>query len=198
MWATRGSRGEAPRVVVQRGEVGRAGGRAVGPDGQHDRGELALAELGLEPVEGGPRRDLGRQDRGVRGVEPDVQERRSEDQQEEQGRDQHRDRVAHDPPGEPRPRAVRDGGRRHAAHGEAVHPRPEDGQDGRQQGQRRGDREAHHDRARDPDRAQDHELEEDQPEESQEHRQPAEEDRPAGGRDRDPDRIRRRGPGRPA
>ena len=62
------------------------GRRAVGPDRQHDRRELALAELGLEPVEGGARRRrLGRQDRGVRGVEPDVQERRAEQEQEERG-----------------------------------------------------------------------------------------------------------------
>ena len=51
----------------------------------------------LEPVERGTRRHLGRQDRGVGCVEPDVQERRAEQQQEGEGRDEDRDRVTHHP-----------------------------------------------------------------------------------------------------
>ncbi len=39
------------RVVVERGEVLRGRGRAVRPDRQHDRGELALAELAHEQIE---------------------------------------------------------------------------------------------------------------------------------------------------
>ena len=37
--------GEPARVVVQGGQVGRAGRGAIGPDGEDDRRELALAEL---------------------------------------------------------------------------------------------------------------------------------------------------------
>ena len=71
--------GEAPRVVDERGEVGGGRGRPGRPDGQADRRELALAELASRAVEGGPRRDRGREDLEIRGVEPDVQERRAED-----------------------------------------------------------------------------------------------------------------------
>ena len=88
--------GQAARIVVQRREIGRGGRAALGPHGKDDRRELALAELGLEPVERGARRHLGREDRGVGGVEPDVQERRAEQQEEGEGRDQDRDRMTHD------------------------------------------------------------------------------------------------------
>ena len=42
--------GQAARVVVQRGHVLRVGDRAVRPDGQQERRELALAELVDEQV----------------------------------------------------------------------------------------------------------------------------------------------------
>ena len=189
-------RREASRPVVEGRQVGRISRRAVGPDGDHDRRELALAELGLEPVEGRARGDGRRQDRRVRGVEPDVQERRAEHEQEEQGRDEHGDRVAHDPPREAGPGTVRparpvgSAGRRRPAQREAIDARSEDRQDRRQERQRRSDGKPDHDRAGDPDRAQDHELEEDQPQQPEEHGQPAEEDRPAGRGNRHPDRLR--------
>ncbi len=68
-------RRQPARVVVQRREVGRGRRGALGPDRQDDRRELALAELASEPVECGTRRHLRREDRGVGGIEPDVQER---------------------------------------------------------------------------------------------------------------------------
>ena len=152
--------------------------------------ELALAEVGLEPVERGPRRHRGRQDRRVGCVEPDVEERRAEEEQEGEGRDEDRDGVAHHPSGEARPRPLGPGRPRHPPDGESVDPGPEDGQDRGQERQRRGDRQGDDDRAGDPDRAQDHELEQDQPEQAEEHGQPAEEDGPSGRRDGDPDRRR--------
>ena len=104
-------RRQPARVVVERGEVGRGRRGALGPDRQDDRRELALAELAPEPVERRARRHLGRQDRGVGGVEPDVQERRTEQQEEGEGRDQDRDRVTHHPACQARPRPVGAGAR---------------------------------------------------------------------------------------
>ena len=126
-----------------------------------------------------------------------MEERRPEQQQEGQGRDDDRDRMAHDPTRKARPGSLGAGRARDAPDGEAVHPRAQDGEQRRQQRQRRGDRQPDHDRAGDPDRAQDHELEQDQPEQPEQDGQAAEEDGPAGGRDRDPDRLRRRGRVRP-
>ena len=137
-------------------------------------------------------RERGRQDRRVGGVEPDVEEGRTEESRKSHGRDDDRDGVAHDPsPGAttgPPVTGVRETLRtaRRSTRG------PRMGQDRRQERQRRGDRQGHDDGAGDPDRAQDHELEEDQAEQPKEHGQPAEEDRPAGRRDGDPDRIGRR------
>ena len=190
---------EASRVVVERREVLRAGRIAGRPDRQHERGELALAEVGRETVEGRARRHARGQDRGVRGVEADVQERRAEHQQEQQRRHQHRDRMAHDPAGEPCPRAVDAVRRPHGPDRVAVDAVADDREDRGQQGQRGEDREPDHDRPGDPDGAQDHEFEEDQPEEAQQHGQAAEEHGPAGGGDGDPHRLGDAvGTGRPA
>ena len=70
-----GVRGEAARVLVERGHIRRIRCWPVRPDREGQRCELALAECRREAVERGSRRDRCRQDRGVGGVEPDVQER---------------------------------------------------------------------------------------------------------------------------
>ncbi len=180
---------EAARVVVQRGEVRRLGRGTGRPDREHDRGELALAEVRLEAVEGGPGRDLGRQDRGVGRVEPHVEERRAEDEEQREGRDEDGDRVAHHPSSEPRPRALGVGMRVHLPDRESVDPVAEDRQDRGQQRQRRQARQPDDDGAGDADRAQDHELEEDQAEQAQQDGQPAEEHRPTRRGDRDADGV---------
>ncbi len=181
--------GQSPRVVVERGQVLRRGRRAGRAGGDDDRREFAFAELALEPIEGDPRRDRRRQDRGVRGVEPDMQEGPAEEQQEGQRRDEDRDRVAHDPPSEAGPWPVRLRGDGHLADGQSIHARAQDRQDGGQQGERRRSREPDHDRPRDADRAQDHELEQDQAKQSEQDGHGTEEDGPPGRRHGDPDGI---------
>ena len=110
-----------------------------------------------------------------------MQERRSEDEQEGQGRDEDGDRPAHDRAGEARPRSVGVTVDRHLADGSAIEVAPEQREQGRQQGQGGGDREEHDDRPGDPDRTQDHELEEDEAQEAEQDRQAAEEHGPTGG-----------------
>ena len=181
--------GDPSRVVEQARQVVGAGRRAVGADRDGDRRERALPELALEAIERGARRDAGRQDAGVRGVEPDMQERRAEQEQQGERRDEDRDRPAHDAAREARPRAVALGSGRDAAHGEPIEVRADHREQGRQQRQRREDRQADDQRPGDPDAAQDHELEEDEPEQPQQHGQAAEEHGAAGGRDGDPDGL---------
>ena len=174
---------EAARVVVQRGHVGRRRRRTGRPDRQGQRREPARPELRVEPVERRPGWHVGRQDRGVRSVEPDVQERGTEQEQEPEGRDEHRHRMAHHPPGEPGPWPVHVLGGVDLADPTGVDPIAEDAQDRRQEGQRRGHREADHDGAGDPHRAQDRELEQDQSGQPEQDGEAREEDRPAGGHD---------------
>ena len=181
--------GDPTRVVVQGGEVPGRDGRSVGSDRDGDRCEFAFAERVAKPVEGGARRQLGRQDARVRRVETNVQEWVPEEQEEGERRDEHPHRVAHDPAREPRPRPFGSGPRRDAPDGHPIEVLAEHRQQRRQEGQCGEDGEADDDRPREPDRAQDHELEEHQPEQAQQHRQPAEEHGPPARRDRDPDGL---------
>ena len=183
-------RRDPSRVVVELGEVGGARRRAIRPDRERERRELAFAELAAQEIERGPGRDIGRQDRRVRGVEADVEERGAEQEQQRERRDQHGDRAAHHRAGEGRPAPVRGRPDRHPTDRELVDPGADDRQQGGHEGQRRRDRKTHDDRAGDPDRAQDHELEQDEPEQAEQHRQAGEEHRPPRRRDRRPDRIR--------
>ena len=113
-------------VVVQRGDIAGGRRRAIGADGEGDRRELTLPEGIAQPVEGSARRDVRREDARVRRVEADVEERRTQHQQEGEGRDEDRDRMAHDPPGEARPRAVLPRFGRDPADREPVEVRPDD------------------------------------------------------------------------
>ena len=77
--------GRPPGAATTRTARRRSSGVVAGPgrpDRDHERRELALAELAREDVVGLARRDPGREDRGVRGVEPDVEERQPEDEQQ--------------------------------------------------------------------------------------------------------------------
>ena len=174
---------ESARVVEEDGHVVGRGRRAVRPDGQHDRRELALAEGGGQAIERGPGRNRLGEDRRVGGVEADMQERQAEQDEDREGRDEDGDRLPHDPPGEARPGAVRIVSRRDRADRERVDPRADDREEGREEGEGGRGGEQHDDRAGDPDGAQDHELEEDQPGEPQQHGQTREEDGSPGGRD---------------
>jgi len=101
-----GIRGQPARVVVEGGQVRVVGHVALHPDRQDDRREGALPEGGDESVVGGTRRDGGREDRSIRGVEADMEERRAEEQQDREGRDEHLEGPPHDGPGEARPATV--------------------------------------------------------------------------------------------
>ena len=182
--------GQAARVVVERREVGGARRGAVGPDRERQRRELALAEGTRESVEGGAGRDARRQDRRVRGVEPDVEERRAEQQQDRQRRQEDRDRAAHDPAREAGPRAVRVVDGHDPPDREGIDPGADDREDRRQQRHGGDHREEDDDGAGDPDGPQDHELEQDEPDQSEEHGQAGEEDRPPGRRDGRDDGVR--------
>ena len=182
--------GEPARVVVQRGHVRRGRGIAGRADGDDEGRELALAELPGQDVVGLAGRHRRGEDRGVRGVEPDVEERNAQQQQERQRRDQHGHRVAHDASGEAGPRAVRAGLHGHLADAEPVDPRAEDREDRRQEGEGRGDRQPDHDRPGDAHRAQDHELEQDEAQEAEQHGEAGEEHGPARGRDGHADGLR--------
>ena len=118
-----------------------------------------------------------------------MEERGAEQQQERQGGDEHGDRSAHDPSGEPGPWTLGLRSRLDLPDRVAVKVAPEQGQERREERQRGRDGEADDDRAGDADGAQDHELEEDEAEQSEQHGQAAEEDRPSGCRDRDPHRF---------
>ena len=163
--------------------------------GHDERRELALAELADEQVVGDAARHAGRQDRRVRGVEADVQERRAQDQQHQQRRDEEEQRPIHDPVGESAPGALAlrfrrgDGPAEQARDAFAeldrirVDARSERGEDRGQQ--RHGARNGQADDrcAGDADRAQDHELEQDQADQPEQDGQAAEEHGAARGRD---------------
>jgi hypothetical protein len=128
-------RGDPPRVVVQRGEVGGARRPVVRPDGDGDRREFTLPEGVAKPIEGSTRGHVRGEDARVGRVEPDVEEGRAEQQQERQRRDQDGDRPAHHPPREPRPGSVGFGSRLDLPDGIAIEMTTEQRQQRGEQGE---------------------------------------------------------------
>ena len=184
-----GIRCEPPRVVVQPGDVAGIRRGPAGTHGDDDRREGALSELPGEDVVGLTRRHGRRQDRRVGGVEPDMEERDAQQEQDTERREQDPQGLAHHPPREPRPGAGGAGLDGDPSNGEGVDPGADDGEDRRQQRERRCHRKPHHDGTGDPDRAQDHELEQDEAEQPEQDGEPGEEHGTPGRRHGHPDRL---------
>ena len=76
--------------------LARSVGRALDVGEDDDRGRLARCELGLEGDVRVPALHAGRVDLGAGHALLEAQERAADDEQEGQGRDEDRDRPAHD------------------------------------------------------------------------------------------------------
>ena len=182
---------DPPGVRIDRPDVveARRGPGDVGQD--DDRCRFTGGELGLERHIRIAALDAGRVDLSARDALDEAKERAAGDEQDGQGRDQHRDRAAHDTSSDPLP-ACRAGdlhpiGDRPEAVAQAVqrpgvHPMAEQAEDGGQEGQREHDRAQDDQRPGDPDGPNGRRLEQQQAGQADGDGHAAECDGLAGGR----------------